>query len=122
MRTLETGRHCPAPASIERGHLTRWVARRGWRVGRIFEETCSPSLGDGDGRLDEALARVESHESDGLVVARLQHLGRSLGEAVAAIERISAAGGRFVSVCDGLDLGTPRGRLLLRLLFLALEW
>jgi hypothetical protein len=67
-------------------------------------------------RLSAALERVESRQSDGLVVAGLKHLGLSLDEAVAALERISAAGGRFVSISDGIDLGTPTGRTVLRLL------
>jgi DNA invertase Pin-like site-specific DNA recombinase len=72
--------------------------------------------------LAEALQRVESHETDGLVVTRLTHLGRSLEDALAAIERIQAAGGRFVSVCDAIDLSTPTGRLTLPLLLSILDW
>jgi DNA invertase Pin-like site-specific DNA recombinase len=66
--------------------------------------------------LQTALERVESRESDGLVVARFSHMGPSLADALATIERIQAAGGRFASVADGIDLDTPTGRLLLRLL------
>jgi DNA invertase Pin-like site-specific DNA recombinase len=66
--------------------------------------------------LTTALERVESRETDGLIVARFSHLGATLDDALAAIERIHAAGGRFASVADGIDLDTPNGRLLLRLL------
>jgi DNA invertase Pin-like site-specific DNA recombinase len=66
--------------------------------------------------LQRALERVESHESDGLIVARFSHLGTTLDDALVAIERIHAAGGRFASVADGIDLDTANGRLLLRLL------
>jgi hypothetical protein len=107
---------CATPASIDRGHIARLAAARGWRIGRMFEESPEERLATATTLLDEALERVESSESDGLVVARLRHLGRSLGGAVAAVERISAAGGRFVSVCDGVDLDTASGRLVLRLL------
>ena len=65
---------------------------------------------------------MESRESDGLVVARLRNLGSSLEEAVAVLERIQAAGGRFVSVCDGIDLGASNGHSILRLLLTVLEW
>jgi DNA invertase Pin-like site-specific DNA recombinase len=43
-------------------------------------------------------------------------------EAVDTIERIQAAGGTFVSVCDGIDLGTPSGRLILPLLVSVARW
>lgn len=107
---------CATPASIDRGHIARLAASRGWQLGRMFEESPRERLASAITLLDEALERVESRESDGLVVARLKHLGRSLGSAVDAVERISAAGGRFVSVCDGVDLDTASGRLVLRLL------
>ncbi len=107
---------CATPASIDRGHIERLAAGRGWRIGRMFEQSPRERLASNTTFLDQALERVESRESDGLVVARLNQLGRSLAAAVGAIERISAAGGRFVSVCDGVDLDTESGRLVLRLL------
>ena len=107
---------CVSPASIDRGHISRLAARRGWLIGRMFEESPRERLTSNKTFLDQALERVESRESDGLVVARLNQLGQSLGAAAGAIERISAAGGRFVSVCDGVDLDTASGRLVLRVL------
>ena len=107
---------CASPASIDFGHIERLAAGRGWLIGRMFEESSRERFASNKTFLDQALERVESRESDGLVVARLKQLGQSLATAVGAIERISAAGGRFVSVCDGLDLDTASGRLVLRLL------
>jgi Resolvase, N terminal domain len=111
-----------SPASIDRGLIGRCVLGRGWRVGRVFEEPTAARPADRGSRLREALERVESGESDGLVVARFKNLGSSLEEAVAVLERIQAAGGRFVSVCDGIDLGASNGRMILRLLLSVLEW
>ena len=107
---------------IESGLIGRCVSRRGWRVGRLFEERADVRPADRCSLLGEALERVESRESDGLVVARLRNLGSSLEEAVAVLERIQAAGGRFVSVCDGIDLGASNGHSILRLLLSVLEW
>jgi DNA invertase Pin-like site-specific DNA recombinase len=70
----------------------------------------------------EALARVESGVSNGIVVAKLDRFGRSLTHGLAAIERIRSAGGTFVSVQDGLDLNIPTGKLVLRIMFSMAEW
>jgi hypothetical protein len=110
------------PASIDRGLIGRCVVGRGWRVGRLFEEATATRLVDPGSRLREALERIESRESDGLVVARFKNLASSLEEAVAVLERIQAAGGRFVSVCDGIDFGGSSARTVLRLLVSVLEW
>lgn len=93
-------------AQLYETQIRTWAASRGWRIGRIFDE---PGLG-------LALSRVESGESDGLIVAHFWQVGSSLEDALTAVERVRAAGGRFVSVADGIDLDTPHGRLVLRLL------
>lgn len=92
------------------------AARRGWRLARVLRENC------GSDRLDEALRRIESGESDGLVVAQLPDLGRSLREAVAAIDRIRAAGGTLLSVGDRIELGPDTGAPIWRLLVSLAEW
>jgi len=122
VRSAAPGAWSGSPASIDRGLIGRCVLGRGWRVGRVFEEPTATRPADRGALLHEALERVESGESDGVVVARLRNLGSSLEEAIAALERIQAAGGRFVSVCDGIDLGGSNGRTVMRLLLSVLEW
>ena len=92
------------------------AARRGWRLTRIRQEK------SGSERLDEALRRIESGETDGLVVGRLADLGPNLSEAVAAIDRIMAAGGTLLSVSDAIELGPNTGALIWRLLVALAEW
>jgi hypothetical protein len=119
-----TGQRCrfASRSELDRARIASWATARGWRIRGVFEESRSARLADDGSLLRKALERVESRESDGLVVARVTHLGASLSDAIAALERLSAAGGRFVSVCDEIDLGTPTGRLILRLLFSVLNW
>lgn len=69
-----------------------------------------------------ALERVEAGHTRGLVVARLDRVGRSLVDSLAAIERIHRAGGVFVSVQDGLDLTTDTARMVLRVMLSMAEW
>lgn len=120
---------CSSPAgagaegtSVECRLIAAWALRHGCRVRSVFQERSSAGMGDHGSLLRRAVERVESRESDGVVVARVTQLGRSLEETIAAVERIEAAGGRFVSVCDGIDLGTASGRLVLRVLLSVLEW
>ena len=112
----------PNSTWIQRCQISRWADRHGWRLARIVEEPVVAGSRRRRVGLREALERVESRESDGIVVARLNRFGGSLDEALDAIERIQAAGGTFVSVCDGVDLGTPAGRLILRLLLSVAAW
>ena len=108
--------------SVERALIGAWAVRHGCRVRCVFQEPTSGGIDSPRSMLRQVLERVESRESDGMVVARITSLSRSLEEAVSAVERIEAAGGRFVSVCDGIDLGTASGRLVLRVLLSVLEW
>jgi DNA invertase Pin-like site-specific DNA recombinase len=107
---------------VQRAQIEGWIGLNGMRVGRVFEE-----LNESGGRADrpkllEAIERVERGESDGIVVAKLDRFGRSLIDGLAKIERISQAGGLFASVQDGLDLSTPTGKLVLRIMLSMAEW
>jgi site-specific DNA recombinase len=108
--------------AVQREDIERWAAVHGALVGRLFEE-----LDESGGRRDrpllqEAIGRVESGDSDGLVVAYLSRFGRSLVDGLEAIKRITDAGGAFVSVQEGLDFSTDTGRLLLRVMLSIAEW
>jgi DNA invertase Pin-like site-specific DNA recombinase len=99
-----------------------WASLHRVELGRVFEE-----LDESGGRPDrpllmEAIARVESGQSRGIVVAKLDRFGRSLLHGLAAIERITKAGGKLVSVEDGFDFGTDTGRLVLRIMLSMAEW
>jgi hypothetical protein len=122
VRASAPSRWSASPASIDRARIARWAVGCGWRVSCIFEEDSSTGLARSRTVLDDALERVESRETDGLVVARFKHLGPSPREAIAAVERISAAGGSFVSISDGIDFSTRAGRSVLELLLSGFEW
>jgi site-specific DNA recombinase len=73
--------------------------------------------------LDESggtmMARVEAEETGGVIVARLDRFGRSLIGSLAAIERITAVGGTFVSTTENFDTSSPMGEFALHV-FLAM--
>ncbi len=66
--------------------------------------------------LGRLLRRVESGESQGIIAYKLSRFGRGALETLQAVERIKAAGGRLVTVEDGVDSAKPGGRLLLTVL------
>lgn len=107
---------------VQREQVQRWAAAHGASLSRVFEEIDESGARSDRPLLAEALARVEMGESEGVVVATLDRFGRSLIDALSAIERIQSAGGTFVSVHEGLDLATDTGRLVLRIMFSMAEW
>jgi hypothetical protein len=107
--------------SIDRAVIAGVAAGRGWRVARVFEERSATSADQGGSLLRAALERVECGESNGLIVTRFTDVGGSLAAAIAALERIQAASGVFLSIREGVDLSTPAGRPILRLLISVLE-
>jgi len=71
--------------------------------------------------LQQALARIESGQSGGLIVARLDRFARTALEALEAISHIQQAGGEFISVEDGLDSSTPFGKAMMTILLALAE-
>jgi DNA invertase Pin-like site-specific DNA recombinase len=108
--------------SVQKEQIEGWAKLHGATVACVFEELDESGARSDRPMLMEALQRVESGLSQGIVVAKLDRFGRSLVDGLANIERIRSAGGTFVSVQDGLDLGTPTGKLILRIMFSMAEW
>ena len=107
---------------VQREQIAGWAAGRGAAIASVFEE-----FEESGGRADrpllmQAISRVESGLTDGIVVSSLDRFGRSLMDGLAAIDRIQAAGGTFVAVGDGFDLTTDTGQLVLRIMLSIAEW
>jgi DNA invertase Pin-like site-specific DNA recombinase len=108
--------------STQREQIESWARQRGALIAEVFEE-----LDESGGRLDrplleKATCRIERGESEGLVVAYMSRFGRSLLHGLMTIDRITKAGGAFVSVQEGLDFSTDIGRLMLRQWLSWAEW
>jgi site-specific DNA recombinase len=69
-----------------------------------------------------ALSMVESKETDGIVVARLDRFSRSVADAAKALERLEAAGGVLLAADLGMDTSTPSGKLMRNVLVALAEF
>ena len=108
--------------SVQREQILSWAGAHKAQIGEVFEELDESGARSDRPLLNEAIKRVECGKSGGLIVAKLDRFGRSVVDGLRAIRRIENAGGTFVSVQDGFDLGTPTGRLVLQVLFSIGEW
>jgi DNA invertase Pin-like site-specific DNA recombinase len=102
---------------VQREQIERWAHYHGARIAHVFEELDESGARTDRPLVQEAIKRVERGVTEGVVVAYLSRFGRSLIDGLNAIQRITDAGGTFVSVGEGLDFSTDTGRLLLRLMF-----
>jgi DNA invertase Pin-like site-specific DNA recombinase len=73
-------------------------------------------------KLNEIMRRIESGESEGIVVYRLDRFGRTLVGALQIIDRISKTGALFASVSDSFDITTPTGKVVLRIMLSLAEF
>jgi DNA invertase Pin-like site-specific DNA recombinase len=76
---------------------------------RIFEETASGAL-DARPELDRMLDHLRA--SDVLCVYRLDRLGRSLKHLIAVAGQLDERGVVLRSITEGIDTGTPGGKLV----------
>ncbi len=105
---------------LQREEIARVAAREGLEVVEIVEEL-DASGGD---RMrpgwNRAIAMVESGEAAGLVVWNLSRFSRSVKDALVALERIEASGGRVWSATEQWD-ASPSGKMVRTILLSVAE-
>ena len=95
--------------------LRRYVAARGWTATEYVDRGIS---GTADRRpaLDVLVRDAKRRRFDVLVCWRLDRLGRNLRHLILLLDDLQAVGIAFVSLNEGIDTGTPAGRLQLHIL------
>lgn len=107
---------------VQREQIERWASLRGATIAKWHTDLDqSGAKHDRPGLLD-ALRRAEAGATDGIVVAKLDRLTRSLVGALDAIKRLDEAGAQFVSVDEGIDPATPAGKMMLQLMLVMAEF
>jgi site-specific DNA recombinase len=105
--------------SVQRERIEAQAKAGGHKLVDVLTDLDQPGSKYERPAFQNALAMVERGEVDGVIVYALDRFARSLPDAVAALDRLEAAGGVLVSVRDSLDTSTPTGRFA-RTLMLAL--
>jgi DNA invertase Pin-like site-specific DNA recombinase len=96
--------------------------RRGWLLLRYEEDVRSGSSDRNREGLRRALAECRARTADGLVVAKLDRLSRSVVDAGKLIEEAQCRGWNLVALDMGIDLSTPNGRLVAHVLAAVGQW
>ena len=91
-----------------------YAAKRGWKVKHEIEE-----IGSGAKTLpkrEELLKLARHRKVDVIIVWRLDRWGRSLADLVVSLKELTEIGVDFVSLTETLDLTTPSGRAMARMI------
>jgi DNA invertase Pin-like site-specific DNA recombinase len=108
--------------AAQRTELERAGEYQGWKIvelvvdeGRSGKDLERPGL-------KRALQLIADRKADGLAVAKLDRLSRSVIDAGELAEWFQDAGGRLVALDLNIDTATPSGRMVLHLLAAVAQW
>ena len=100
-----------AGLAAQRRAIEDECARRGWTLARIEEDVASGAKLDRPG-LNAALEAVANGEVEGLVVAKLDRLSRSVAQFANLLERFRSKGWGLVILDLGIDTTTVMGEAM----------
>src|SRR3954471_5671944 len=95
--------------------IRRYCAARGW-TSVEYVDTGVSGARDRRPAVDQLVSDAKRRRFDVLVCWRLDRLGRNLRHLILLLDELAAVGIAFVSLNEGIDTGTPAGRLQLHIL------
>lgn len=95
--------------------LRDFADRQGWTAEEYVDQGVSGAR-ESRPALDRMMADARRRRFDVVLVWRLDRFGRSLRHIVTSLDELQARGVSFVSLGEGIDLGTPAGKLQLHIL------
>jgi DNA invertase Pin-like site-specific DNA recombinase len=96
----------------QRKAIRQAAEHRGWTLGRIHEDAGLSGKSLERPGLEAALSDVSTGKADGLVVAKLDRLSRSLLDFASLMERSRRERWALVALDLALDTSTPQGELM----------
>jgi DNA invertase Pin-like site-specific DNA recombinase len=101
---------------LQARELREYAQRRGWQISREYVDRGVSGSKQSRPALNELLADAHQRKCDVVLVWKLDRLGRSLRHLVNTLAELEARGVAFVSLRDNLDLCTPSGRLMFKVI------
>jgi len=107
---------------LQRKQIEGWAMLHGHVI-----DVWHTDLDQSGGKMDrpgfiEMMGRVESGQTQGVVVAKLDRFARSLPGALEAIKFLDEHSASFVSVAEGIDPSTSAGKMMRNLLLVLAEF
>jgi DNA invertase Pin-like site-specific DNA recombinase len=96
--------------------LRAYCQARQWTIFKEYVDEGVSGAKDRRPALDQLVADAKRRRFDVMLAWRLDRVGRNLRHLVLLLEDLQAIGVGFVSLNEGIDLGTPAGRLQLHIL------
>lgn len=112
---VSTAEHGDSGLGLEaqRSAIAAECHQRGWILRAIHEDAgASGKTMNGRPALAAALTMVKAGEAEGIVVAKLDRLSRSLLDFVGLVARAQKEGWNLVALDLGIDLSTPAGEAM----------
>lgn len=106
----------------QRDALEAEASRRGWVLTVVEDAGRSGSTLRGRPRLALALEMLRRHEADGLVVAKLDRLSRSVVDFAGILSRARRERWALVALDMGIDTSTPSGELVANVMMSVAQW
>jgi DNA invertase Pin-like site-specific DNA recombinase len=102
---------------VQRERIEQWATLKGIQIAEIFEDLdVSGGTLERPG-LDEAMERIRSSVSAGIIVARLDRLSRAgVADALKLVEEIHQHGAQLAAIDLGVDPTTEVGELMMTLM------
>jgi DNA invertase Pin-like site-specific DNA recombinase len=101
---------------MQLAELREYAARRGWQVVDEYVDEGVSGSKESRPALNRLMADAHHRRFDAVACWKIDRFGRSLKHLVNAIADLDSYGVAFVSLKDNLDLSTPSGRLMFRII------
>lgn len=107
--------------SVQVEALNKWASAYGHRLTFFVDAGRSGKTADRP-EFQRMMAEVPKDGLEGIVVTKLDRLGRSTLDLLATIAELNRLGKSFVSLGDSMDTGSPQGKLTLTILAALAEY
>jgi site-specific DNA recombinase len=101
--------------------IENYAKLKGYEIVQVWRELDQSGRKEKRPMFQEAIARVERKETDGIIVAKLDRFARSVMGAKKAIKRIEDADGKLIAVDNNFDTTTPFGKFGLTMMMAIAE-